>query len=129
MYHSGTSGQLSEPPGTTARTSPYRTLAEDGSLDPRVGHEQSGRRPCLVISETVFSTHTMLAVVCPITSRVRGIPFELTLVGTKTQGVVLTHHARSIDLAARHARFIEAAPDGILQTCRNYVHSIIGSKD
>ena len=46
---------------------------------PRVGHEQSGRRPALVLSPKTFTDHTGLAVICPITSKVKGLPFEIII--------------------------------------------------
>jgi mRNA interferase MazF len=83
-------------------------------LDPRVGHEQSGRRPALVISPYVFTERTGLAVICPISSKVKGMPFEIVLKQTKTTGAILPIHMRSIDVRARKASFIEKAPLSIL---------------
>lgn len=95
-------------------------------LDPPIGHEQAGRRPCLVLSEHALAVHSGYAIVCPITSRVRGTPFEILLQGTETTGVVLTHQVRSIDLAARFAKFIEIAPLAVLRACRDNVQVLIG---
>jgi mRNA interferase MazF len=79
-------------------------------LDPRTGHEQSGRRPALVLSHKLLTERTGLAVVCPITSKIKGLPFEILLKGAKVIGAVLPIHVRSVDVVARKATFIEKAP-------------------
>lgn len=94
-------------------------------LNPRTGHEQSGRRPCLVISDYIYSKRTGMAVICPITSSPKGLPFEIELTSTKTKGAILPIHIRSIDLAARYPKFIEKSPAGILKKTRNYVRIIL----
>ena len=96
-------------------------------LDPRTGHEQSGRRPCLVLSERTYTERTGLAVVCPITSQAKGLPFEILLEATKTAGAVLPIHVRSVDIRARYARFIEQAPTSVTQRTRDFVRVIIGA--
>lgn len=82
-------------------------------LDPRVGHEQSGRRPAIVLSPRFFTEKTGLAVICPITTKVKGLPFEVELKGAKTEGAVLPIHIKSVDVVARKAVFIERAPEGV----------------
>jgi mRNA interferase MazF len=95
-------------------------------LDPRTGHEQSGRRPCIILSESLFTQRTGLAVVCPVTSKVKGLPFEIRVSTAKTTGAILPIHIRSIDLMARFPQFIEAAPTGVLDNCRKFVKAIVG---
>jgi len=99
------------------------------NLDPRRGHEQSGRRPVLVLSSRRFTQATSLAVVCPITSKVKGLPFEVVLDGTKTSGAILPIHVRSVDVVARQAKFIEASPPKLLTKTRDYVRVIMGATD
>ncbi len=78
-------------------------------FNPTKGHEQSGRRPALVISAAIFNANTGLAVVCPITSRVRPFPTSVVLpAGLPIAGEVLVSHARSIDMAARGIRYAGA---------------------
>jgi mRNA interferase MazF len=96
-------------------------------LNPRTGHEQSGRRPCLVLSSRLYSELTGMAVICPTTSKVKGLPFEIPLSETKTQGVILPIHVRSIDLDARYPKLIEKSPPKILEKTRDYVRVIIGA--
>ncbi|HVU59415.1 MAG TPA: type II toxin-antitoxin system PemK/MazF family toxin [Candidatus Saccharimonadales bacterium] len=83
-------------------------------LDPRVGHEQSGRRPAIVLSERYFTEHTQLAVICPITSKVKGLPFEIVIKTENIDGAILPIHIRSVDVMARKAKFIEHASEAII---------------
>jgi len=77
---------------------------------PTKGQEQSGRRPALVISSRLFTTMTGLAVVCPITSRVRPFPTSAILPpGLPIAGEILTSNIRSIDTLARPVIFAGAA--------------------
>jgi mRNA interferase MazF len=69
---------------------------------PAKRREQSGRRPALVVSSRIFTAMTGLAVVCPITSRVRPFPTSVVLPpGLPVSGEVLTSNIRSIDTLAR----------------------------
>ena len=71
-------------------------------FNPTKGREQSGRRPALVVSAKAFTANTGLAVVCPITSRVRPFPTSVVLPpGLPIAGEILTSHIRSIDTLAR----------------------------
>lgn len=82
---------------------------------PAAGHEQAMQRPALVLSPEPFNRKIKLAFVAPITSRIRGHGFEAELEGTKTHGVVLCHQVKMIDYDARGMRFIEKAPEAIVQ--------------
>lgn len=96
-------------------------------FDPVKGHEQAGRRPALVISEHEFSKKTSLAVVCPVTSQVKGLPYEVVLSEKQlTKGAVLPIHVKSVDYTARKLQFIEKAPKNITDTVCLYVGTIIG---
>lgn len=83
-------------------------------FDPSAGHEQALRRPALVLSPESFNQKIKLALVAPITSRIRGHGFEVELEGTKTHGVVLCHQVKTIDYNARGIRFIESAPEAVV---------------
>jgi mRNA interferase MazF len=79
-------------------------------FDPTMGREQAGRRPALVVSSATFTENTGLAVVCPVTSRVRPLPTSVVLpAGLPVTGEILTGHVRSIDTKARPIWFIGAA--------------------
>ncbi len=50
--------------------------------------------------------------VCPITSKVKGYPFEVVIpAGLPIGGVVLSDHIRSLDWEARRAEFICRLPE------------------
>lgn len=73
------------------------------------GHEQNGRRPAFVVSPKVYNEKSGLAIVCPITAKKKGYPFEVELGEEKISGVVLVDQARSIDWQARQTTFISKA--------------------
>lgn len=95
------------------RASPYVPDAGDliwTEFDPARGREQAGRQPALVLSSAAFTENTGLAVVCPITSRVRPFPTSVVLPpGLPITGEILTSHLRSIDTEARPARYAGAS--------------------
>jgi mRNA interferase MazF len=97
-------------------------------FDPRVGREQSGRRPALVVSPADFCRVTEFAIVCPITSRVR--PFGTSVVlpmGLPVSGEILTSHVRSIDTLARPISYAGAAVAAeILHEVRMKLAALIG---
>lgn len=94
-------------------TSTYAPDAGDliwTDFDPPLGREQAGRRPALVVSAALFTANTGLAVVCPITSRVRPFPTSVVLpAGLPVVGEILISHIRSIDTLARPIRYAGAA--------------------
>lgn len=66
------------------------------------GHEQLGRRLGLVISPRSYNKRVGLAVICPITSRIKGYPFEVVLPsGLPIEGAVLADQPRSLDWSGR----------------------------
>ena len=84
-------------------------------FDPQSGHEQAGRRPALVISHTAYNKKVGLAVLCPITSQVKGYPFEVALpVGLAVTGVVLSDQVKSADWRARRAKRIASVPTTVI---------------
>ena len=79
------------------------------NFDPQSGHEQKGKRPALVLSPKDYNQKSSLAVFCPVTSKVKGYPFEVLLKGRKIKGAVLSDQVRSLDWSVRGAEFIEKA--------------------
>ncbi len=90
-------------------------------FDPGVGREQAGRRPALVISAAAFCADTGLAMVCPITARVRPFPTSVVLpTGLPVAGEILTSHVRSIATLARPVFYAGAAvPSPVAQLVRS----------
>ena len=86
------------------------------TFDPQSGHEQKGRRPALVLSNYLFNKHTNLAIVCPLTTTDRQIPFHLAVPeGMKLTGFVMIEQVKSIDFTARKAKFIQKAPAELIE--------------
>ena len=85
-------------------------------FDPQAGREQAGRRPAVVLSPASYNTKAGLAIICPITNRAKGYPFETPLpAGLPISGVVLADHARSLDWNARHAELICRLPAEVVE--------------
>jgi len=85
------------------------------TLKPQAGHEQAGRRPALVLSPISYNDKTGLAILCPITSRVRGYPFEVLLpVGLPVAGAILSDQVKSLDWRIRNAELLCTLPAGII---------------
>ena len=79
-------------------------------LDSRTGSEQAGYRPAIVISPSAYNQISKLILVCPITSRQKGWPFEIELPEQlQTFGVILSDQLRTVDCSAT-ASFVEQAP-------------------
>jgi mRNA interferase MazF len=74
------------------------------SFDPQAGHEQAGRRPAVVLSPSMYNRSSGLALVVPVTSHVKGYPFEVILPpGLTVNGAALADHIKSLDWRARKA--------------------------
>lgn len=77
-------------------------------FNPTKGHEQSGFRPAVIISNNVFNENTKMVIVCPITTNDKEFPTHYRLEDTKkVYGSVLCEHIRSIDYETRKIRFVE----------------------
>ncbi|EOF4702555.1 type II toxin-antitoxin system PemK/MazF family toxin [Klebsiella oxytoca] len=89
------------------------------SLDPIAGHEQSGRRPVLIVSKASFNQFTRLPVVVPVISggnfaRTAGFAVSLDGAGTKTTGIIRCDQPRTIDMEARNGKRLERIPEAIM---------------
>ncbi|MEG6357081.1 type II toxin-antitoxin system PemK/MazF family toxin [Enterobacter bugandensis] len=100
------------------------------SLDPIAGHEQSGKRPVLIVSKASFNKLTQLPVVVPVTSggnfaRTAGFTVSLEGAGTKTMGVIRCDQPRIIDMAARNGMRLERIPDAIVNEVLARLNAIL----
>ena len=89
------------------------------SLDPTAGHEQQGAQPLLIVSPAPFNELTRTAVVLPITmggnfARRRGFAVSLADAGTQTVGAIRCDQPRTLDLAARGGKRLEAVPEPVM---------------
>lgn len=86
------------------------------TFDPQAGHEQAGRRPALVLSPRSYNQKSGLALVCPVTSQVKGYPFEVPLPpGSAVSGAILADQLKSVDWSARRTAKIGRIPPPALE--------------
>ena len=85
-------------------------------FNPQAGSEQAGHRPALVISPRSYNQRVGLALVCPITSRRKGYPFEVALPeGMETGGAILCDQIKSLDWRMRKSKRIGSVPPSVMQ--------------
>ncbi|NOX61272.1 MAG: endoribonuclease MazF [Chloroflexi bacterium] len=90
------------------------------SFNPQAGHEQAGRRPALVLSPASYNGRVGLALLCPITTKAKGYPFEVELRGNLAiRGVVLSDQIKSLDWRIRSAEFVCKLPEENVQQVLN----------
>lgn len=83
---------------------------------PQTGHEQGGHRPALVLSPSAYNRRVGLAICCPITSQVKGYPFEVLLPDNLgVEGAVLSDQIKSLDWRARRAKRIASVPADVME--------------
>jgi mRNA interferase MazF len=86
------------------------------TLNPQAGHEQAGRRPAIILTPQAYNRKVGLAILCPITSQVKGYPFEVPLPeGLPIAGVILADQVKSLDWRVREAELICQAPEFVLR--------------
>ena len=95
-------------------------------FNPQAGHEQAGHRPAIVLSHKDYNRKTGLAILCPITSKTKGYPFEVQVNGQKINGAVLADQVKSFDWKVRKAKFIERADSVVFDEVLGKLHAIIG---
>ncbi|MDY6892693.1 MAG: endoribonuclease MazF [Chloroflexota bacterium] len=83
------------------------------TFNPQAGHEQTGRRPAVVLSPAAYNNKVGLAILCPITSQIKGYPFEVIApAGLGISGAILADQVKSVDWRARNADLICSLPPG-----------------
>ena len=81
------------------------------TLNPQAGREEAGRRPAVVISPQSYNSKVGLAIFCPVTSQIKGYPFEVLIpAGLPVAGAVLSDQVKSLDWRARNAELICTLP-------------------
>ena len=96
------------------------------SFDPQAGHEQAGRRPAFVLSPESYNRKTALFLACPVTSKVKGYPFEVPLPdGLGVSGVILADQIKSLDWKARRAEYASSTSDSIVNEVVSLVLPLI----
>jgi mRNA interferase MazF len=97
------------------------------TFDPQAGHEQRGRRPALILSPRAYNAKARLAIACPITSQVKGYPFEVALpTGGAITGVVLADHVKNLDWHVRKVVFESKAGVEVVTEVRERLRPLLG---
>jgi mRNA interferase MazF len=94
---------------------------------PQAGHEQAGRRPALVVSPRSYNEKVGLALFCPMTSQIKGYPFEVLVdPGAKAEGAILSDQLKSLDWRARDARKFDAVSDAVMRAVLARIAALVG---
>lgn len=91
----------------------------------QAGHEQSGTRPAIVVSPIEYNEKVGLALFCPITTKIKGYPFEITVTIDGKKGVVLSDQVKSLDWKSRKAKFIKKSSRGIINEVMEKLRMLI----
>ena len=82
------------------------------NLNPQTGHEQSGRRPAVILSPALYNKKVGLAILCPITNKIKGYPFEVIIPKNEyISGVILSDQVKSLDWRVRNSELIYKLPE------------------
>ena len=92
-------------------------------FSPQAGHEQAGHRPALVLSPASYNRRRGMMVCCPMTSRIKGYPFEVVV---SPESAVLSDQVKSLDWRVRQAKFKGKVSPKDLETVRAKVSVLLG---
>lgn len=95
-------------------------------FDPQAGREQAGHRPALVLSPAAYNSKTILMVCCPMTTRIKGYPFEVRI-GGATASAALADQVKSLDWRVRQATRKGRATAAELAEARLKARTVIGA--
>ena len=95
-------------------------------FNPQAGHEQAGRRPALVLSPQAYNSRVGLLVCCPITTKIKGYPFEVALpAGLVVTGAILSDQVKSLDWKVRQVVFIVKLPDSVVKEVQAKLNTLL----
>ncbi|MBI4252996.1 endoribonuclease MazF [Candidatus Uhrbacteria bacterium] len=95
------------------------------NFNPTKGREQGGSRPALVVSPQSYNERVGLMLACPITSKIKGYPFEVVISIHDIEGVVLVDHIRSIDWVCRSVNLVGRCDEETLEEVRHKLTVLI----
>lgn len=96
------------------------------TFNPQAGHEQAGRRPALVLSPASYNGKVGLAILCPITSHIKGYPFEVLIpTGLKISGAILSDQVKSLDWRVRQAELVCKLPAAIVDEVLQKLNTLL----
>jgi mRNA interferase MazF len=96
------------------------------NFNPQAGHKQRGRRPALILSAKIYNEKTSLCIALPITSKIKGYPFEVALPkNLPIEGVILSDQIKNLDFSVREVSFICKVPNSIVTTVQRNIMALI----
>ena len=96
------------------------------NFNPQAGHEQAGRRPAIVLSPQSYNGKVGLCLLCPITNKAKGYPFEVSIpADLGVTGVVLSDQVKSLDWQVRNAEFIAQLPETVTSEVLKKLKSLL----
>ena len=100
------------------------------NFNPQAGHEQAGQRPAVVLSPKTYNQKVGLAIFCPITSQIKGYPFEVKIPSQgKVTGVILSDQVKSLDWRIRNVAFISSLPVAVIDEVLAKLGRLIDKKE
>jgi mRNA interferase MazF len=94
-------------------------------FDPQAGREQAGRRPAVVLTPGIYNKKTSLMICCPLTTQIKGYPFEVVVEIDGVQSVILSDQVKSMDWKIRKAKFKAKVPIDALAEVRAKAKSLL----
>jgi mRNA interferase MazF len=94
-------------------------------FDPQAGHEQAGHRPALVISPSTYNGKTKLMVCCPMTTKIKGHPFEVVTQVSGVECAVLSDQVKSLDWKVRKAKKKAVVPPEVMLHVRAKMKALL----
>jgi len=95
-------------------------------FSPQAGYEHRGRRPALVVSPSSYNSKVGLALLCPVTSKIKNYPFEVLLPSNYLiSGVVLSDQVKSLDWRSRNAEFIEKVSSTVINKVLSRINILL----
>lgn len=96
------------------------------SFNPQAGHEQSGRRPAVILSPAMYNRKVGLVLLCPITNKIKGYPFEVRIPDScSVSGVILADQVKSLDWRIRKSEKIDALPEDVILDVLNKLYALL----
>ncbi len=84
-------------------------------FEPQSGREITKYRPAIVLSPYGQNKYYGMAIVCPLTSTCNGYPSEVDVIIDGRTSYVKPEQIRSLDWRTRRAKFIQKAPEDVLE--------------
>lgn len=94
-------------------------------FDPQAGREQAGRRPAVVLTPEGYNKKTNLLVCCPLTTQIKGYPFEVLVEIDGVQSAILSDQVKSLDWKIRKAKYKNKVSSAILGEVKAKAKSLL----